>query len=156
MITVEATARQLDPHFNFVEYSQPKITQLMRQDRTPAKIIQRFTQRSRAFAEALAELPEKTRDAIDNFKRTGLTINLKDSQFRHIGQDVNLSSNRLSYSMIAAALIMAGALMIQIGPKIGAYSVISIISLSIAMIFVIALFLSIAREHTTRYDPHET
>jgi len=156
MMTVESTARQLDPEFNFVAYSQPKIAQLLKQQRTPRKLISRFVTRSRAFAEAIAELPGKTLEAVDSLKRTGLSISLKDTQFRHLGQDINLSSNRLSYSLISAALILAGALMIEIGPKIGTYSVISIISLSIAALFAIILFVSVAREHTTKHDPHES
>jgi len=156
MITAESTAKQLDPEFNFVAYSQPKITQLLKQQRTPKKIISRFVNRSRAFAEAIAELPGKTMEAVDSLKRTGFNINLKDAQFRHLGQDINLSSNRLSYSMISAALILAGALMMQIGPKIGTYSVISLLALAIAAVFAIMLFISVAQEHTSRHDPHES
>ncbi len=155
MITIEATARQIDPKFDFVKYSQPKIAQLLKQQRTPTKLITRFTKTSIAFAKALAELPTRTLEAVDNLHREGLSINLKDNQFRHLGQDINLSSNRLSYSMIAAALILAGALMIDIGPKIGTYSIISVLSLSVATIFVLTLFISVAREHTTKHDPHQ-
>ncbi len=156
MTTVESTAKQLDPEFNFVAYSQPKIAQLLKQQRTPKKIITRFVTRSRAFAEAISELPGKTLEAVDSIKRTGINISLKDTQFRHLGQDINLSSNRLSYSMISAALILAGALMMQIGPKIGTYSIISLISLTIAALFAITLFVSVAREHTSKHDPHES
>jgi ubiquinone biosynthesis protein len=154
MITVEATARKLDSHFNFVEYSAPRITALLKEQRTPKKIVERFTKRSRAFAEALSELPGRIVETVDAMKRTGLNIELKDSQFRHLGQDINLSSNRLSYAMICASLIMAGSLMIEVGPKIGTYSVISLVSLSAAAVFVAALFISIAREHTSKHDPH--
>ncbi len=154
MITVEATARQLDPNFNFVEYSQPKISHMLKQQRTPKKLIQQFAHRSRVFAEALAELPPRALETLDHIKQRGITLDVKDTQFRHIGQDLNLSSNRLSYSMISAALILASALMIQIGPKIGTYSIISLLTLSAAAVFVLALFISVAREHTPRHDPH--
>ncbi len=154
MITVEATARQLDPNFNFVEYSQPKISKLLKQQRTPRKLIERFAHRSKVFAEALVELPPRALETLEHIKQRGITLDVKDTQFRHLGQDLNLSSNRLSYSMISAALILASALMIQIGPKIGTYSIISLLSLTVASIFVIALFVSVAREHTPRHDPH--
>ncbi len=155
MITVEATARQLDPAFNFVAYSQTKIAQLLKQQRTPKKIISRFITRSGAFAEAIAELPGRTIEAVENIRRNGIILNLKDAQFRHLGKDINLSSNRLSYSMISAALILAGALMIEIGPKIGTYSIISLLSLTVATIFAIMLFISVNREHTSKHDQHE-
>ena len=152
--TLEATARLLDPRFNFVEYSQPIISKLLEQQKTPRKIIERFATRSQAFAKAISELPSRTLETVDSITRTGIKLDIKDAQFRHIGQDINLSSNRLSYSLISAALILAGALMIEIGPKIGTYSVISVISLGAAAIFVLALFISVTKEQTTRYDPH--
>ena len=94
-------------------------------------------------------------DDFVDIKQEGVTISLKDTQFRHIGQDLNLSSNRLSYALIAAACILAGSLMINTGPKIANYSLISLVSLSVASIFVIILFISIMHEHTGAYDPHE-
>jgi len=155
MVTVESTAKQIDPHFNFVSYSQPKITELLKKQRAPRTLLEHFTKRARVFAEALSEIPSRTLDTIDRIREEGVSINLKDSQFRHLGKDINLSSNRLSYALVAAALIVAGSLMIDIGPKIESYSVISLLSLSIAGLFVIVLFISITREGRPGYDRHD-
>jgi len=155
MVTVEATAQQIDPHFNFVSYSQEKIKQLLKKQRTPKKIIEQFAVRSKTFAEAIAELPTRALQTMENLQRGEFSLNLKDQQFRHLGQDINLSSNRLSYSLISAALILAAALLMQTGPKVGAYSVISLLSLGLASIFVLALFVSVTREQTPKYDPHQ-
>ena len=57
--------------------------------------------------------------------------------------------------MIAAALIMAGALMTGFGPKLETYSIISLLCLAIAGIFILALFISITREGKPKYDNHE-
>lgn len=155
MVTVEATARQLDPNFNFVNYSQPKIAKLLKQQRTPTKVLNKFVQRSKLFAEAITDLPAKAIEAIDTIRQGKIEFQIDDRKFRHLGKDINLSSNRLSYSMIAAALILGGALMAETGPKIGMYSIISLISLTVAVIFIIALFVSIAKEGVPRYDNHE-
>lgn len=155
MMTVEATAHYLDPHFNFVAYSQPRILSLLKKQHAAKKTLVHFTQRARIFAEAMSEIPSKALDTIDRLREQGVTVSLKDTQFRHIGKDLNLSSNRLSYAMIAAACILAGSLMINVGPKLAEYSLISLLSLSIASIFIIILFISIQREHKTAYDPHE-
>ncbi len=151
MMTAESTAKQLDPKFNFVEYSQPKIAQLLK----PGKLFERFTERSKLFAEAIAEIPGKTVEALDAIKQGRVEFHLDDTKFRHLGKDINLSSNRLSYSMIAAALIMAGALMTGFGPKLETYSIISLLCLATASIFILALFISITREGKPKYDNHE-
>jgi ubiquinone biosynthesis protein len=155
MMTVEATAHYLDPHFNFVEYSQPRIIHLLKKQHAAKKTLISFAQRARSFAAAMSEIPSKTLDTIDRLREQGVTVSLKDTQFRHIGKDLNLSSNRLSYAMIAAACILAGSLMINVGPKLADYSLISLLSLTIASVFIIILFVSINREHKAAYDLHE-
>ncbi len=154
MMTTESTARQIDPQFNFVNYSQPKIAQLLKQQKAPRKLLQRFTQRSKLFAEALSTLPTKVIGALDAVEKGKIEFQIDDKNFRHLGKDINLSSNRLSFSLVSAALIMAGALMVEIGPKIGTYSIISLISLTFASFFIIMLFISIAREGSPKHDPH--
>lgn len=155
MVTAEATARTLDPSFNFVTYTKPKITTLLKKRKTPQKLLARYANRTKAFTDAVGKLPGKTIDMLDALKQGRVDIHLDDTHFRHVGDDLNKSSNRLSYSLVAAALIVAGALMIDTGPTWGTYSIISLISLSIASILLLALLVSIAREHTPKYDPHE-
>jgi len=155
LVTAEATARKLDPSFNFIAYSEPRIAQLLKEQRAPAKVISRFTKQSRAFIDAFAALPSKTLQAVESIQQGRLSVILKDNQFRHLGQDINLSSNRVSFSLIAAALIMGGAITINIGPRVGSYSLLSMLSYGIALIFVLALFISLAREQNPAYDPHD-
>ncbi|HLF54974.1 MAG TPA: AarF/UbiB family protein [Candidatus Nanoarchaeia archaeon] len=154
LVTVEATARYINPDFEFAKYSEPKIAQILRKERTPRKIIEKFSIRSKEFAKAISNIPQKTLEAIEDIKHGQLSVNLKDTQFRHLGIDINRSSNRLSYSMVSAALIIASSLMIETGPKVGTYSAISLLCLTVAAIFVIALFKSIAREGKPKYDLH--
>lgn len=154
MITAEATARKLNPKFNFVDYSQPKIAQLLKRQKSPKKLIERFTQRSKQFAQAISELPGKTIEALEAVKRGRVDFRLDDTKFRHLGQDINLSSNRLSYAMISAALIVAGAMLTGIGPRVGAYSLVSLLCLMTAIAFIFALFTSITHEGKPKYDEH--
>ncbi len=155
MMTLEATAHLVDPNFNFVTYSTPKITALLKQQKSSKSIITSVTERSKAFAEALSELPGKTVDALNAAQQGRLTVNVSDSQFRHIGKDINLSSNRLSYALITAALLVSGALLIDIGAQFLGISVLSIILFTLATFFVIALLLSVLREGKPGHDNHE-
>ncbi|MBI4146091.1 AarF/ABC1/UbiB kinase family protein [Candidatus Woesearchaeota archaeon] len=155
LVTAEATARQLDSEFNYITQTQPTITKLLRKQRTPTKLIERFSKRAKLFFDATAELPVKTLAAVESIRQGRLSVMLKDSQFRHIGKDINRSSNRVSFALIAAALIMAGALMIDFGPKIGTYSVVSMVSYIFASLFVLLLLVSINREHHPKHDLHE-
>ncbi len=154
LITAEATARYLDPQFNFVSYAKPKIVKYLKKKNTPKKLLDRFATRSQQVASALSQLPAHTLDMVDQMRSGDFAISLKDDQFRHVGADINLSSNRLSYSMISAALIIASGFMINSGPKIATYSIISLLCLLGASLFVVALFVSIVREHQSEHDFH--
>lgn len=155
LVTIEATAKQLDSKFNFVEYSEKKIIELMKQEKTPRKTIEQYLKRSKTFAEAIVKLPSRAIETLDALKQGRVDLHLDDSKFRHLGKDINLSSNRLSYAMISAALILSSSMLVNTGPKIGTYSAISIISLATATLFVLFLFLSITKEGNPKYDNHE-
>src|SRR3989344_461959 len=146
MITVEATAKRLDPEFNFVKQSQKKLQELLREKKQPRKIIDSFLMQSTKFARDLSVLPGKALAAIDGLQKGKVSINLKDNQFRHLGEDINRSSNRLSYALVCAALILASATMLKTGPQISGYGIISTVSLGVAALFLLMLLGSIARE----------
>ncbi|MEM4247420.1 MAG: hypothetical protein QXF14_03805, partial [Candidatus Woesearchaeota archaeon] len=77
-----------------------------------------------------------------------------ETDIKHLGMDLNRSSNRLAYAMIIAALLISAAMLIDVPPKIGNYSAFTIIGLFLATIFLIALVVSVWREGTAPFDPH--
>src|SRR3989344_1183923 len=151
MITVEATARQLDPDFNFVRQSQKILHELLREKKEPKALLNSFMVQSTKFVRDLAMLPGKALATLEGIEHGKVQISLKDDQFRHLGEDINRSSNRLSYALVSAALILAASVLLDTGPEVYGYSIISAASLSIAAIFLFALLGSIAGE---RFDLH--
>lgn len=154
MVTVEGTCLALDPHFNFVEYSQPKIIQLLKKQSQPKAVLKRFAKMSQQYAELIAELPQQTTEIIDKLKRGSIDLTLKETDVKHLGMDVNRSSNRLSYSLIIASLLITGALLVDIPPKIGAYSVFTVVSIMFASFLLLILLASIWREGHEPFDLH--
>lgn len=155
MVTVEATARQLDPKLDFLTYTQPKIVSLLKKQRAPKKLLASFTKQTKEFAKTMASLPIDAQKALKTIERGNILLRIDDTKFRHIGKDINMSSNRLSYSLIAAALIVASALFIDVGPKFIDVGIISIIGLILSGFFVGALIRSVMKEGKPKYDNHE-
>jgi ubiquinone biosynthesis protein len=154
LVTVEGTCLALDPEFNFVEYSQPKITQLLREHRRPKAVLHQFTKMSKRYAELLAELPQQASDALERIKRGSVELNIRETDIKHIGLDINRSSNRLSYALIIASLLVSGALLIDVPPKIGAYSVFTVLGIAFALALLMVLLVSVVREGNEPFDPH--
>jgi ubiquinone biosynthesis protein len=155
MVTVEATARKLDPKIDFMTHTEPKIVALLKKQKAPKKLITSFSKQAKDIAKALASLPTGAQRALKSIERGNVVLKLDDTKFRHIGKDINTSSNRLSYSLVSAALIVAAALFINTGPKIMDVSIISLSGLIIAGFFIGALIRSITREGKPKYDNHE-
>ena len=155
LVTMEGTCLALDPQFNFVGYSQPKITQLLKEHRHPKAVLNRFTKLSKQYAELIADLPQQASAALERVKRGTIDLNIKETDVKHLGMDLNRSSNRLSYSLIIAALLIAGAILVDVPPKLGAYSVFTVMGLFFAACLLLMLLVSVIREGHEPFDPHK-
>jgi ubiquinone biosynthesis protein len=154
LVTVEGTCLTLDPEFNFVEYSQPKVVRLLKEHRRPKMLIKKFSQLSKEYAEVLAGIPMQASAALEKVKSGAIDLNLRETDIKHLGMDLNRSSNRLSYAMIIASLLVTGALLVEVPPKFGTYSVFTIISICFAAVLLMALIVSVWREGSAPFDAH--
>ena len=154
LITVEGTCLTLDPEFNFVEMAKPKVVEFLKKQRTPRAIINKFISKSKSVVELLYDLPEETYEIIKKIKSGRISLDLEDSDIKHLGFDINTSSNRLSYAIIIGALVLASALFIDIKPFVNGYSLISLFFLFLATIFSISFLMSVYKEGREKYDSH--
>ncbi|MBW3019117.1 hypothetical protein KY329_02955 [Candidatus Woesearchaeota archaeon] len=150
LVTAEGTAKELDPKFDFIKYAESEIVKILKKQRTPKKMIEEFMRNSQKMSNVLASLPKESLELIQTIKRGRATLELDDTKFRRIGFDLNNSSNRLSFALIAASFIVAGSSLHEVGPFAGEYSVPVIAMYLIAIVFIILLISSIAREPRKR------
>lgn len=155
LVTAEGTARKLDPDFDFVVYGQHKLLEILRKRKTPKKMIDTFIKRSQELTDILTSLPKESLELIQTLKRGKAVLELDDRKFRHLGFDINHSSNRLSYALIAASSILAGSQLQRVPPFVYDYSIPVLAMYFIAICFILLLIHSILREHHPHFDPHE-
>jgi ubiquinone biosynthesis protein len=155
MLTAEGTCLSVDPDFDFLTFSRPKVAKILKKQKRPAKVIKTFMDKSKDFAIKLADLPDEALDVLEKVKHGAVKIDMAYTDVRHVGMDISKSSNRLAYAMVIAALIIAGALLINIKPALYGYSIFTIVSLVGAFILLIMLFISVLREGSVIYDPHK-
>ncbi|MBN1645334.1 AarF/ABC1/UbiB kinase family protein [Candidatus Woesearchaeota archaeon] len=155
MLTAEGTCLYVNPEFDFLSFSRPKIANLLKKQKRPAKLIKSFMDKSKDFAFKLADLPDEALDVLEKIKHGAIKVDMAYTDVRHVGMDINKSSNRLSYSLIIAALIVAGALLIDMQPSFYGYSIFTIVSIFGAGVLLVMLFVSVLREGSSKYDPHK-
>ncbi len=146
LVTAEGTCLYIDPKFNFVGYTKKKASKLLSKFKSPAALKKYFISETKKMFENAKDIPQKGLELIEKLDSGRFEFNLDDSHFRRIGFNISSSSNRLAYALIITALIIASAMLIEIGPFIDGYPVLSIIGLILAGILMVPLFLSIIRE----------
>ncbi|MBW3004892.1 AarF/ABC1/UbiB kinase family protein, partial [Candidatus Woesearchaeota archaeon] len=151
LVTLEGTCTQLDPQFNFIDYAKPKIAQILKKQNKPAAFIKRFLKKSMEVGDVLSDLPEQTAELIERFKREPIKLDINDTDIGHLGRSIGFGSNKLSYSILTAALLVSGAMLIDISPKIFGYSIFSVFALSFAVVLLGILTGSMVRERLLPY-----
>jgi len=153
LVTAEGTALHLDPRLDVAEYAKGRVLLIGR--RSLRKTAERALVKGREFTQAVWELPKQTITLMEHLSRDTIRVGIADSDVKHLGFDISLSSNRISLSLLISSLVVAGALMVDVGPKVlPGYSFVSVASFLTAGLLVVPFLTSVWREGRTKYDRH--
>jgi len=134
LLSVEATARQLDPKFDFFNHSAPLVENLAKKRFSSEYLQKLVTSRLKEFAELVEIIPGTTREILKKLSRGHLRF-----EFEHLGLELfsrNLDriANRLSFTMVVSAIIIASSLIMtgDNGFKVFGYPLLGIIGYVLA------------------------
>ncbi len=148
LATVEGVAVALDPEFNLIVQATPFIEQIKLERLHPQRIADELTHLATDWYEFLSQFPQDLMEIIKQVRHRKLS-------FRHdfTGLDTMLDtysqiSNRISFSIVIAALIIGSALIVisEIPPLIFGISLIGIIGFFAAALMGIWLLVAIIRK----------
>jgi ubiquinone biosynthesis protein len=147
LVTVEALGKNLYPDFEIISIAEPFVKELLIQKYNPKKNLRDFLEALDDYSYLFKNMPFELRLIINKIKSGKLNI-----QFEHQGLDnliLNLdkSSNRLSFSIVIAALLVGSSLIIHInkGPSIFGLPVIGLAGYLISAVFGLWLVIAIMR-----------
>ena len=147
LVISEAVGVKLYPEFNLFDLLIP-YTKNIFFDRfnpfTQYKQILRIIEQS---VDLLKGLPEDLQNILLKIKNDKLTMNLEHKGLDDFTRELDRSSNRISFSMVIAALIIGSSLVIQLdkGPFIWDYPALGVVGYVLASVFGIWLLISILR-----------
>ncbi|MBN1785728.1 MAG: AarF/ABC1/UbiB kinase family protein [Candidatus Methanofastidiosa archaeon] len=119
ILMIEGIGRQLDPQFNVANLTRPYAQKMVKEELGPTNIIREWFENIADSGEMLIGLPDKIDNIITNLGngefKVGLSKNTSDSLSLHFEKSIN----RLSFSIVAAGMILASSVlfMTNIGPK---------------------------------------
>ena len=148
IVTLEGVGLEYDPKFKIVEVSKPFIEKLIRQRSNPVYIAQNFLKNAIKFKRFAEKLPEEAEKALRKIQKGVIKVNVEDTDIRKLSLEIDRSSNRVSYAMIIAALLIVGSILTAIGkgPILFNIPILALFSFLGAGFLSIMLFFSILGE----------
>jgi ubiquinone biosynthesis protein len=113
LITLEGILKQLDPEFNYFEAAKPFVVDLVQRRRNPFRVFNSIRKNMSEFADDAALLPKQLTMAFRKITRGEMRLTIHHEDLHHLIKDIDKSSNRLSFSVITAAIIIASSIIIH-------------------------------------------
>src|SRR3989304_3081758 len=118
-MTVESIVRSLAPDFNIVENIRPYAQHLLRKKLfEPSRIYNDMVKIGLEVSSLLRELPRELHHLFKRIREGRIEIEVRHEKLEGLEQHIDKASNRLSFSLIIAAIIVGSSIIMQtqIGP----------------------------------------
>jgi ubiquinone biosynthesis protein len=147
LITLEGILKQLDPEFDYLEVARPYVADLIRRRRNPLLTLRTARKNAGEFSDMLFTLPRQVRNVVRKVLRNDIRVNIHHEELGHFIRDLDKSSNRLAFSIITAAIIVASSIVIHsgLGRTIFGLPVFGLIGYTIAGLFGLWIIIGILR-----------
>ncbi|MBN1142747.1 MAG: AarF/ABC1/UbiB kinase family protein [Deltaproteobacteria bacterium] len=147
LVTVEGIGRQLDPEFNMVEMLSPLIAKLIRERLSPGSLSRELGELAQSYGGMFKRLPWDIKELISRLNQDKFRIDLRHQGFEKLITDLDKASNRISFSLLIAALVVGSSLIMQTekGPLLFGFPALGLAGYSIAALLGLWLAVAILR-----------
>ncbi len=147
LITTEGTIKKLDPDFNIIDQARPFAERLLKKKYSPTSLLKKGDEKIKELLHILEVLPNDIIWFLRAIKRGKLDVGFEHKGLEKLIAEIDRASNRLSLSLIIAALIIGSSLVLiqETPPFILGYSAVGIIGFLLASFLGLGLIISILR-----------
>ncbi|MCD6504998.1 AarF/ABC1/UbiB kinase family protein [Candidatus Poribacteria bacterium] len=147
IMLVEGIVRELDPEVDIMEIGRSYIARLMLGQFSPKEWAKGVYSTFSDISEMARTMPFQVNQILSKLNRGTLKVDFEPLGLDRLIYEMDRSSNRLTFGMIIAALIVGSSIMVwsDTGVKIFGYSAIGIVGYLIAGILGFGLLISILR-----------
>jgi ubiquinone biosynthesis protein len=148
LTTVEGVARMLDPDFDMITKAKPFIKRIMLDRYTPQRIAGDMIRLASGLVQFIEQFPKDLLEITRLIRQQKLTLNIDQQGLEKMRVTQDQTSNRISFSIIIAALLIGSALIVisKTPPFFYGISLIGIIGFLAAAIMGIWLLVAILRK----------
>ncbi len=108
----EGICTALDPEFDFFKASEPVIEEVIIDRYHPKKQIKNIFDSVNNYRELFMNFPDRANNVLENLEKGELKIDIELQGLEDMEQRIDTISNRLSYTILAASIIVGSALIV--------------------------------------------
>ena len=116
--TVMGIVLQLDPEFDLVALFRPRLKRLIRQQVSPARLARFMGIVAWNLLGLLRDTPQQIRSALRHLARGQWQLNVRHERLKDLMNEMDRSSNRLSFSVVIGAIIVGSSMVVTADPEI--------------------------------------
>jgi len=134
LITIEGMGRELDPRFDMIDHVRPFIESALKERISPRHVTRELREHFIGLATLAKNLPKDIKELLNRIHRNKFKIDLEHRGLDRFIQELDKSINRLSSSLIIAALIVGSSIIMQTnkGPLLLGFPVFAFLGYTIA------------------------
>lgn len=146
-LTIESLGRQLDPDFDMTMHLRPLMAKEIRGRLSPKSAFKELYGNINSYRNLLRSLPKDIKEILNRINRDKFKIDLEHRGLDRFIKELDKSINRLSSSLIIAALIVGSSIVMQTGkgPLLFGFPIFAFVGYSIAGLVGIVWLIAIMR-----------
>ena len=117
LLTLEGLGKELVPDFNLIEEARPLIAELVKERWSLKTLSEDFRTQGLNFFDLIQDFPAKLQNLFRKMDRGDLTFTFKHTGLSALNNTLERISNRVTFGIIIAALIVGSSMIITTGVK---------------------------------------
>lgn len=145
--TIESVGCRLDPQFKIVDHAVPFVTALIDRKYSAGALAERAAVAGRDILGAAHTLPGNLAELVRRARAEGLQVQFEHRNLDHFILEMDRASNRLSFAIVIAAIVIASALIAQApsGPELFGFPLLGVVGFVAAAVLGLGLVVGILR-----------
>jgi len=148
LMTIESVATSLDPDYRLIEALKPYARRSSLRDFEPKQVLRNVRKAMYDAGDLASKLPEDINSVLTKFRQGKFQVRVHHEHLENLTKTLDKSSNRVSFALIIAALLVASSLLVaQDGMVLGllSFQTMGVLGYVIAAVIGVWLVISIIR-----------
>ena len=144
---MEGMGRMLDPDFDMITHLKPLMEREIKEKMSPGSALKSVIGNMNSYINLIRSLPKDIKEILNRINRDKFKIDLEHRGLDQFTRDMDRSINRLSSSLIIAALIVGSSIVMQVnkGPQLFGFPIFAFLGYSIACMIGLLWLIGIIR-----------